>query len=133
VIFLIFIAIKGYILHQQAISYQLGADILFLLLEPNVGVELTISGKFFEYLYAQKYIIGIMPENSRVARELKKFKVGRVFPQNKPQELKKFLIDILVHRKDYLITIDEKSNEILFFEWENQFRILSHKLRELIE
>ena len=73
-----------------------------------------------------------MPKDSRVNLELKKFRVGKVFPHYQIEEIYSFLTDILVHRKDHLITIEEKNHDIHFFEWENQFIVLSNYLKCLV-
>ena len=58
------IEIKGYINHKEMLSYQMGADVLLLLLTKGFTDRYIINGKLFEYLKSKRPIMAIIPTTS---------------------------------------------------------------------
>lgn len=50
--------------HEDALSYQLSADVLMLLYTSTKNVKEVMSSKIFEYIFAQKPILGLISESA---------------------------------------------------------------------
>lgn len=61
----------GYKSHKESIAFQLGADVLFLTLDDDIG-ETAIPGKLFEYLASGKPILALIPPSGKTADILRK-------------------------------------------------------------
>jgi len=69
----------GYVDHKEMLAKLQTADILLLVIpqsEKNKGI---LTGKVFEYLGLQKYILGIGPEDGDVAQIFKQTSSGKMF------------------------------------------------------
>ncbi len=55
------VTVAGYVSHAKAISYQLGADVLLLVVAPVPGSQAVATGKIYEYLAAATPILGLVP------------------------------------------------------------------------
>ncbi len=62
---------RGYKSHKESIAFQLGADVLFLALEEDIG-KTAIPGKLFEYLACGKPILALVPRKGKAADILRK-------------------------------------------------------------
>jgi glycosyltransferase involved in cell wall biosynthesis len=74
------IKFKSYIPHQNMIQEIVDAEILLLIIPrvpENSGI---LTGKLFEYLATENYILGIGPENGEAAKILKQTGCGNMFP-----------------------------------------------------
>jgi glycosyltransferase involved in cell wall biosynthesis len=55
------VELVGYVSHGEAISLQLGADALLLIVSSEPGSDAVATGKIYEYLAAGKPILGLVP------------------------------------------------------------------------
>ena len=93
-----YVNLIGYVSHKQALAYQEKSQLL-LLSEINspdtVGI---IAGKLFEYMRAQRPIIGIGPKGWEVSTIIKETNTGVAFNYDEKSSLKGLLLDWF---KDY--------------------------------
>jgi glycosyltransferase involved in cell wall biosynthesis len=54
--------IVGYVEHHECIKYLLTSDVLWLIIGKGKGEDMMSTGKLFEYIGAQKPILGCVPE-----------------------------------------------------------------------
>lgn len=83
----------GYVSHEEAIKYQQKSRVLLLA---EIDVEETkgiIPGKLFEYMAAERPILGIGPENWEVATIVSETKTGAIFEYNDHFQLKNVLLN----------------------------------------
>lgn len=93
-----YVNLIGYVSHKQALAYQEKSQLL-LLSEINspdtVGI---IAGKLFEYMRAQRPILGIGPKGWEVSTIIKETNTGVAFNYDEKSSLKGLLLDWF---KDY--------------------------------
>ncbi|WP_281543034.1 glycosyltransferase family 4 protein [Maribacter aestuarii] len=83
----------GYVSHEEAIKYQQKSQVLLLA---EIDVEDTkgiIPGKLFEYMAAERPILGIGPENWEVAKIVSETKTGAIFEHSAHFQLKNVLLN----------------------------------------
>jgi len=68
----------GYVSHSIAVQAMLNADVLLLLI-PNENATGTITGKVYEYLAAQNYILGIGPPSGVAAQLIEGCGAGKMY------------------------------------------------------
>jgi len=68
----------GILPHQEAIRYQLAADLLLLVVGKGAGSEVVLTGKIFEYLGAGKPILGLLPLEGPAAALIRQTATGVV-------------------------------------------------------
>jgi len=73
---------KGYLPHREALRILIQADLLLLLVWEAEGTELTIPGKIYEYIYAQKPILALVPPEGAAASLIKQFNAGQIIAPN---------------------------------------------------
>ena len=83
-----FIGLEKRASHRQSVEILQSADVLLLILDP-IDRPAVMTGKFYEYLAARKPILALAPENTGVAKLIKKLKVGRVVPTLDKEKIKK--------------------------------------------
>jgi glycosyltransferase involved in cell wall biosynthesis len=71
---------NGYVSHEEAIKNILKADVLIIIIPDTKKNKGILPGKLFEYMAAERYIIGIGPEDSDMATILKETNSGIVLP-----------------------------------------------------
>lgn len=77
------ITFNGYVPHNKVVQLMKNAVILLLIIpdvENNAGI---LTGKLFEYLATQNYILGIGPEQGDAARILQTTNSGQLFDYKK--------------------------------------------------
>ena len=80
-----------HISHQQSLEMQC-SSMLLLLIEENSSIKSgIIPAKFFEYLYAERPIVAIGPENWDVKKLMDDTKSGEVFSYQDKTALKKHI------------------------------------------
>lgn len=78
----------GYVDHQTALKYLKKSHILLLLI-PNTGKNKgIITGKLFEYIAMEKFILGFGPKDGDAAEILEQTNTGRMFEFNEIQEVR---------------------------------------------
>lgn len=65
--------------HAQAIQYMRSADLLLLIIPDVQGAEGILTGKLFEYIGSERYILGIGPSQGDAARILQECNAGQMF------------------------------------------------------
>jgi glycosyltransferase involved in cell wall biosynthesis len=73
------IELVGYVDHNKSIEYLLRSDLLLLVLPKVKNNKGILTGKFFEYLAAQKPILAIGPVDGDLARIILDTNCGRIF------------------------------------------------------
>jgi len=84
----------GYVPHEQSIQYLQKSTILFLAIpdvENNQGI---LTGKLFEYLGAEKTIIGVGPVHGDAARIIKECTAGELFDYQDQDKLFNYLLKL---------------------------------------
>jgi len=77
------INIHPYIPHEKAIKIMKNSEMLLLVIPDVLKNELIVTGKLFEYLATQNYILGIGPTNSDVVNILQQTNCGEMFDYSK--------------------------------------------------
>ena len=86
-----YIYFNKHISHQQSLEMQC-SSMLLLLIEENSSIKSgIIPAKFFEYLYAERPIVAIGPENWDVKKLMDDTKSGEVFSYQDKTALKKHI------------------------------------------
>ncbi|ASV28775.1 glycosyltransferase [Maribacter cobaltidurans] len=101
----------GYLPHDQAVEYQLKSQILLLVeidSEETLGI---IPGKYFEYLWANRPILGIGPSGWEVAEMITETKSGKVFDYTANSELKNVILNWFESYEDQSLTISSQHIE----------------------
>jgi hypothetical protein len=81
-----------YLSHSDALKFQQQAQVL-LLVEINAHeTEGIIPGKLFEYMAAQRPILGVGPKNWEVSRIINETQSGQVFDYEARLELKRLIL-----------------------------------------
>ncbi len=100
-----FIQRKGYLPHKKALKEMASADLLLLLI--SEGKDQISTGKIFEYLYAKKPILAVVPPLGATGELIKRFKRGKVISPEDIDEIKE-AIKFFFERKEKPNVFDEK-------------------------
>lgn len=73
------IKINRYVPHNKAIQIILNSEMLLLVIPDVPKNELIVTGKLFEYLATENYILGIGPADSDVVKILQETNCGKMF------------------------------------------------------
>lgn len=106
-----YVNVIGYLPHDQAVGYQLKSQILLLVeidSEETLGI---IPGKYFEYLWANRPILGIGPSGWEVAEMITETKSGKVFDYTANSELKNVILNWFESYKGQSLTISSQHIE----------------------
>lgn len=83
----------GHVEHSQSIRYLLSSTILFLAIPDVKNNEGILTGKLFEYLGAQKPIIGIGPVEGDAAKIITNCKAGVMFDYYNQDKIFEYLLN----------------------------------------
>lgn len=119
-----FVSYKPY---DELSSIQNKAHILYLPLNNSPNAKGILTGKFFEYLAAKRYILSQGPTDGDLAKILKQTNSGDIFPFNDVNNLKDKIEDLF---DDYL-NGDYKFNSINIESYSR--KNLTIKLEEIID
>lgn len=72
------IKVLGYMTHKESIQMLYNSDILLLIIGKVKDAENFYTGKIFEYIRADRPILGIIPEKGAAAQVIKETKTGVV-------------------------------------------------------
>lgn len=78
------VKVWGYLPHQQCVELLLQSDVLWAMMIDDCSTP----GKIFEYIGAQKHILGCVPENGAMARIIRQCNGSVVSPDDVPQLVK---------------------------------------------
>lgn len=89
------IELVGYVDHPKSIEYLLRSNLLLLII-PQVSNNLGIlTGKFFEYLAAQKPILAIGPTKGDLAKIIQETNSGQLFDYLDAEGMRQFIVKSL--------------------------------------
>jgi len=83
----------GYVPHHKSVELLLKSHVLLLMLNDELGTELTYPGKLFEYLAAQKTILALVPEGATAAL-IRDMKAGPIVPPDDVEAIKQAILDL---------------------------------------
>jgi len=78
------VTLWGYLPHQQCVDVLLQSDIVWAMMLDDCSTP----GKIFEYIGAQKHILGCVPENGAMAKIIRQCRGSVVTPDDIPQLVK---------------------------------------------
>ncbi|APQ18574.1 glycosyltransferase family 4 protein [Maribacter hydrothermalis] len=85
--------VLGYVSHEEALAYQRSSQILLLVEIDSVETKGIIPGKVFEYMAANRPILGVGPHSWEVGEIVKETKTGCIFNHLDDIELKNVLLN----------------------------------------
>ncbi|MFX0558013.1 glycosyltransferase family 4 protein [Maribacter sp. CXY002] len=101
----------GYLSHEEAVIYQQKSQVLLLVEIDSEETKGIIPGKLFEYMLAERPILGIGPENWEVATMVSETKSGFVFNYKAHIQLKNVLLDWFGQYQNQSLHIDPVKTE----------------------
>jgi len=100
----------GYLPHCEVIEEQKKSAVLLLLLIDNTSSNKGIvTGKFYEYLAAERPILAIGPPEGDVAKILNEIKAGKIIDFNDFENTKKIIIDFYNQFKNNTLQIHSEN------------------------
>lgn len=88
-----YVQLVGYVSHEKAIERQQNSQVLLLLEIDTNETKGIIPGKFFEYIKAERPILGIGPEGWEVAQMISETSTGNAFTFKDGKEIKDQLLN----------------------------------------
>ena len=89
-----------YLPHDKVINIQQQSQILLLLLNDTPNAKMILTGKFFEYLSAQRPILCIGPTDGDAAKILNETKSGYISDFKDEEKLKNNILELYSKYKD---------------------------------
>jgi glycosyltransferase involved in cell wall biosynthesis len=117
----------GYVSHQEVITYQQKAQVLFLPVNNVKSAKGIITGKIFEYLQAKRPILAIGPINGDLAEIIKETNSGIVVGFEDVENLKKEILTMYNSFKSGVLKSNSKNIE------QYHRRNLTEKLADIIK
>jgi len=104
---------KGYLPHRKSLDLMKKTSLLLLVTADHPSI---FPAKVFEYLRLKKPILGIMPEESQIAKLIIRMKAGKVFSPEDNDGIKKSLFSYLedFNRRELALYSDQ--DEVKCFE-----------------
>jgi glycosyltransferase involved in cell wall biosynthesis len=84
----------GYVDHPKSIEYLLRSDLLLLVIPKVKNNRGILTGKFFEYLAAQKPILAIGPTDGDLAKIIQETESGKLFDYSDTKGMKAFAEEV---------------------------------------
>ena len=111
-------SVLGYVSHTEALKYQQASQVLLLIEIDESYTKCIVPGKLFEYLLANRPIIGIGPEGADFKTIISETNAGSHFNYNDKDKLKTTLIHYYnLYKEQQLVThskgIEKYSREYL--------------------
>ena len=103
------IELMGYVDHPKSIEYLLRSNLLLLVIPDVKNNHGILTGKFFEYLAAQKPILAIGPNGGDLAKIIDQTNCGQLFDYNDVEGMRRFIVSSLDHPA--LVLNPEMANE----------------------
>lgn len=104
--------IIGYVSHEEAIQYQQKSQVLLLAEIDSEETKGIIPGKLFEYMMAERPILGVGPKDWEVAEMVATTKTGAIFDYTADSQLKNVLLDWFAqYQKNQLQVTSENTNQ----------------------
>jgi glycosyltransferase involved in cell wall biosynthesis len=93
------VSVIDYVPHSEIVRYQRNSDALLLIVNNTPNANLILTGKFFEYLAAERPILCISPVQGDMGEILKQTNSGELFTYDQKKELKKYLMTLFENWK----------------------------------
>ena len=87
------IEVMGYLPHEKAVGQMKGASLLLIAIPDSPDNKGIVTGKFFEYLAANRPILAIGPLGGDVDLLIKKCTAGKIFSYEATEEMKRFIVE----------------------------------------
>jgi glycosyltransferase involved in cell wall biosynthesis len=101
----------SYVPHEVAVNEMRSSNLLLLII-PNVnGSEGILTGKLFEYIGAQKPILGIGPPEGDASTILKDSNSGEMFSRKDPVNIKAYILQMIKDWRDLKINTYHSSDK----------------------
>lgn len=123
----------GYVPHRDSIQMLYYSDILLLLIGKGKGSENFYTGKLFEYIKADRPILGIVPEQGAAAQVIKDTKTGLVVEPENIEAIGKALIYYYRQWKKGHIEHNPDWNEIGKYSRRSQTKDLADIIYKLLK
>jgi glycosyltransferase involved in cell wall biosynthesis len=92
--------LTGYVSHARSVAYLLSSDLLLLVIPEVANNRGILTGKFFEYLAAQKPILAIGPTRGDLAALIDETQCGRIFNYDDAPGMALFITDTFYNQQD---------------------------------
>lgn len=100
-----------YLSHREALKFQQRSQVLLLVEINSHETKGIIPGKLFEYMAAQRPILGVGPKNWEVSRIVNETRSGKVFDYEGRLELKELILEWFDCYKNGNLQIDSQNVE----------------------
>jgi len=117
------VKILGNLPKKSALRLMISSDLNLVLLYPKKETKIIIPSKVYEYIKANKPILGLVPPDGECAKIIRKFKFGTVINPNNIIEIKNFILNKI--KKDNDITIQNSISEDYSNEFQKSFERLN--------
>lgn len=100
-----------YVEHDKAIHFMKEAHLLLLIIPDVPNSEGILTGKLFEYLGAERPILGIGPKNGAAAAIIEECKAGALFSRNEEEGVFSFIessIKNWIEKREQFVSGDER-------------------------
>ena len=101
----------AYLTHSEAINLQGQSQVLLLLINNSNNAKGILTGKFFEYLAAQRPVLAVGPTDGDVAKVLNETKAGKMVDFEDLTTTKQTILEYYQKYKDGKLTINSTSIE----------------------
>jgi glycosyltransferase involved in cell wall biosynthesis len=118
----------GYKPHKETIAYLLGASTLLLF-----HTSTAYSTKLFEYLFAQKPILGLVPPTSDAANLVREANCGIIVDFNDIDAIKTAIFEMFTKFKESKLNVSPKKEIIQYYNRENLTEQLASMLNSLVK
>ena len=86
------INLKSYIEHKEIINVMGNSNINVMILEDKAESKGVFTGKIFDYILAERPILGIMPRDGVAAKLINENNIGLGVDHNNIEEIKEFIL-----------------------------------------
>lgn len=93
------VELVGYVDHPKSIEYLFRSDLLLLVIPKVANNKGILTGKFFEYLAAQKPVLAIGPVDGDLARIIAETGCGEMFDYADSEGMRQFIAQELTREK----------------------------------
>jgi len=100
-----------YLSHNEAIAKQLSSQVLLLLINKTENAKGILTGKFFEYLAAQRPILAVGPTDGDIAKILDETKAGFIADFEDEETLQKIILDYYLQFQKSNLQLSNRSIE----------------------
>ena len=121
-----YVRMEGYVSHEKAIERQQRSQVLLLVEIDSEETKGIIPGKFFEYIAADRPILGVGPEGWEVAQMIAETHTGRAFNFMEAQAIKAQLLEWFISYQKKELYVKSRHIE------QYSRRELTRKLAQLI-